>query len=582
MTKRDLDVLPQKELFRKTSTIVEQALNCRIEILYRNSKVNYCVFMGDDETAPFKGRYKIVIANPAVKGIHQYTALIHELSHVLYESPFKAIRELMSGKISNKRWVNSVLAHNVWNILEDQRIESHLCRYYIAYRKRFNDTLTNLGKIMRTKCDIENPLFVLMAIRFKREDLVKDCKYYKVCKKAINDVENTDRYGALRVLISLAEILNEYSHKRELDIQSSDDNDNLSKKVDDRESELSNYNSFKERDEKFEDDTAVAKIPDILRKLCEKEDKDIHGIQSTEKIIDQILEAGKIEGEIQFQEVRSEMLGDGTGVIDRTPPNVKFITREVDHDPTAKIVPNYKTARAIKKIFGRLKMGRRPFINTSGTDVDVSEYIERYIEGVNLNKCLIDSKKSNGVSVIISVDGSLSMRGYRINTVRNLVATLFESVKDIKGVEIRGNIWSSNGNGEIGITEINSKHDIGYINVRRDYMATPTHMALEYSGQMLKEMKGNKQYVFLITDGAPNYYRNGVRAPRNHYTSVCNRSFKKLLKQTPNIVCILVNSNISERYSLKQLFRNKRTMIFNDMGSASEKVIKEFKRVIMT
>ena len=174
------------------------------------------------------------------------------------------------------------------------------------------------------------------------------------------------------------------------------------------------------------------------------------------------------------------------------------------------------------------------------------------------------------------------MRGYRINTVRNLVATLFESVKGIKGVEIRGNIWSSNGNGEIGITEINSKHDIGYINVRRDYMATPTHMALEYSGQMLKEMKGNKQYVFLITDGAPNYYRNGVRAPRNHYTSVCNRSFKKLLKQTPNIVCILVNSNISERYSLKQLFRNKRTMIFNDMGSASEKVIKEFKRVIMT
>ena len=574
MTKRDLDVLSEKELFRKTSTIVEQAVNCKIELSYRPSKVNYCVFLGDDETPPFKGRYNIVISNPPVKGIHQYTALIHELSNVLYESPFKAIRQLMTSKRS--RWNNEVLAHNIWNILEDQRIESHVCRYYIAYRKRFHDTLTKLGKLMKKNGDKENPLFILMAIRFKREDLVKDCEYYKICKKAISDVENTDKYGSLRVLLSLSKIINEYGRKRELDLRGSDDNDNLSKKDQDRQDELRSFDTFKDRDKKFAD--SYEQVPDILKKLCEKEEGEDE--TETSQIIDKMLEVGKIEGERQFQTVREEMLGNGNGIVDRTPPNVRFIKREPDL--TEKITPDYKTARAIKRIFGRLKMGRRPFINTSGTDVDVGEYIERYIDGVNMNKCLIDSRKSTGVSVIISVDGSLSMRGYRIKTVRNLVATLFESVKGIKDVEIRGNIWSSNPQGEIGITEINSKNDIEQINVRRDYMATPTHMALEYSGQMLKEMKGNDKYVFLITDGAPNYYKGGNRAPRNIYSTICNKSFKKLLKQTPNVVCILVNSNINERYNIKQLFRDKRTIIFNDMGTASEKVIKEFKRVIMS
>ena len=35
------------------------------------------------------------------------------------------------------------------------------------------------------------------------------------------------------------------------------------------------------------------------------------------------------------------------------------------------------------------------------------------------------------------------------------------------------------------------------------YFSTPIHMALEYSGTMLKRMKGSKKMMIIITDGSP-------------------------------------------------------------------------------
>ena len=271
------------------------------------------------------------------------------------------------------------------------------------------------------------------------------------------------------------------------------------------------------------------------------------------------------------------MLGDGSGAVDNTPPNVKIIERVSD-----KVSPNMEIAHALNKLFKRVKMLNKPHISTEGDDVDVEEYVERYINGLKLNECLMGVTKSNGASIVVSIDGSTSMRFDRIDTARNLVATLYKSVEGLKGVEIRGNIWSSNGNGEIGITEINNEKDVKNITVHDKYPCTPTHMGLDYSAKMLKEMKGNKKFLFLITDGAPNYYNDGKRIQRYNYLKMCNRSLKKVLKLTPNVVCILVNSNPYHRYDLRVLFTKKRVLVFRNMERASEKVITQFKGVIMS
>ena len=83
----------------------------------------------------------------------------------------------------------------------------------------------------------------------------------------------------------------------------------------------------------------------------------------------------------------------------------------------------------------------------------------------------------------------------KIIIARNLVATLFESIRGIKNTEIRGNIWGSNTSGEIGITEINNIQDVKRIsagNYEYSYPYTPLHMGLEYSMKMLKISKLEK------------------------------------------------------------------------------------------
>ena len=94
-------------------------------------------------------------------------------------------------------------------------------------------------------------------------------------------------------------------------------------------------------------------------------------------------------------------------------------------------------------------------------------------------------------------------------------------------------------------------------------------------------MRGDKKFLFLITDGAPNYYKDGTRIKRNSYIKMCQKSLKKVLKITPNVVCILVNSNPYHRQDLRQLFTKKRVLVFKNMERASEKVIKQFRGVIM-
>ena len=65
-------------------------------------------------------------------------------------------------------------------------------------------------------------------------------------------------------------------------------------------------------------------------------------------------------------------------------------------------------------------------------------------------------------------------------------------------IDIRGNVWSSDREGSIGVTEINNIKDVSKISCDRNYFATPTHMGLEYTRRMLKEMKGNQKLVIIV------------------------------------------------------------------------------------
>ena len=560
---RDVNLLSDKDLYVKTANMVEHVRNCKIKILYGGTD-NFCSYF--NEKFSVRHQYLINLANPPVKGIQKYTALIHELGHVLYETPFYECSTLFR---NGKGWIEiKELAHNVYNALEDQRIESHLSRNYLAYGKRFDKTRENLGKSMKKqeKWKNNNPLFILLAIRFKREDLVKNSKHFHVYKHAIENVERTDKYGALRILLTLKKYLLEYNDFRKYE---TDDSDNLSLNSElVQEQKESDWSVTHQHSKPSNRSPSTIGIPDELRGK----------VDLTAEQLKDIIAEGKRLGEMEFQEVR-EKLTEPTNNLNPLPANVTKINRGSPINEHTVFTIDSNLSKKLRFTFRKLQERKKETISEEGYDVEVEQYVENFISGVNLSNCLISNKKKTDASILISIDGSTSMEA-RMPLVRNLVATLLDSVKNHKNIYVKCNVWSSDYEGKIGITEINGIKDIKKISTVKQYFATPTHMGIEYSRRMLKEMKGKKKLMIMLTDGSPNYYTKGRRTARDIYAKRCKKELQKLLTVTPNVICIGIMNNYKAQERMNKLFGSKRVIYVNSFNYAAEKVIKQFKQVV--
>ena len=67
-------------------------INSKITLTYKKGE-NYCTYKGKDSNNTKS--YNINISTPPVKGIDKYTALIHELGHVMYQSPFTPMKNML-------------------------------------------------------------------------------------------------------------------------------------------------------------------------------------------------------------------------------------------------------------------------------------------------------------------------------------------------------------------------------------------------------------------------------------------------------------------------------------------------------
>jgi hypothetical protein len=576
---RDKDLLSDKELFEKTTDIVEHATNARINLTFRRGE-NYCAYGGinPDNTKS----YTINISTPPVKCIEKYTALLHELGHVLYQSPFTPIKKMLESSKYRQFYFS------IFNVLEDQRIESHLSENYIAYKQRFEKTTAALGKNMGASKNISDPLFMLLAIRFNQEDIVRDAANFTHYKKALEDVKNTDKFGALRVFISIKKYVEEYLVLNSPDIVNQNNHLDKSELKDDcapiprtknencmiKSLAKINGSPSAEIDNGVFSSSYAQQAQKIMSEKSNSEEisipQELLDASYNELQIDELLKEGKTQGQKQFLEIREKMLAPDI-ISDNLPDNVTKIERN-----KAKYAIDYKVSSNLNKFFKKLKMRNKPYVDYHGYDIDVEEYVHNLIRGIDVSKSFENSKKAHGSSIVVSIDGSRSMDGVQIKIAQKLVATIYESLKGIPKIEVKGNIWSGDVDGNIGITEINSMKDVQNITVNHRYQTTPTHMGLEYSGRMLKKMKGERKLLILITDGVPNHFKNGTNLQSAHYNKVCKKSLQKVLLITPNILCIVVREdNISEEF--KKLFGAKRMIYVANMNKAFDTVVKQFK-----
>ena len=568
MTKRNIDLLSNRDMFVKYANVVEVARNAKIEIKHygKTNCVSYHDIVGG------KHSFKILSATPNVKGIEKFVGIIHELSHVLFQSPFTATRNLLQDNwgLDGERYK---LFFNAFNVLEDQRIESQMGKMYLKHASRFTKTTKKLGELMEMRTIMQdNPVNMLLIIRFQRGDDIVKLKNYDVYDKALKDVVLTDKYGALRVLVSIKPYIDEWIDNKENKIKDSGNSyqTNESKaeisELDDDTSRTNIIHTQNSRQSSGED--TFAEAPDDLKDTSNMSDKEI------EDMINQSKESGKSIVSDIFTSLRDD------GNYKKLPKNLKMIRRyECNYDI------DHKVEKGMSRIFKTLMMRSNEFIDYDGEEVDVESYVEGIIRGNDMGRCRVNQKTSHGVSIVISIDGSSSMEGEPIETARNLVATIFESVKNIDNVDVRANVWGGNVYGLVGITEINSIDDIKYINIRSHdgtFFTTPTHMALEYSSNTLKQMKGSKKMMILITDGVPNHFNAGYHIAMNTYMISCKKSLVKAMSVTSNIMCIVVQSDMSfKRNPIRVLFKGTKVMNVHTMKNASEKVIKRFKIMVM-
>ena len=584
MTKRNIDLLSNKDMFVKYANVVEVVRDAKIKIFHTGNR-NCVVYTGlkrFDENNHGKHEYKIYSATPNVKGIEKFVGIIHELSHILFQSPFKATKRLLEGywHLKGEKYQ---LMFNIFNVLEDQRIESQMGKMYLKHKSRFDKTTKKLGKLMdMDKIVIDNPINMLLAIRFQRGDDIMKMKNYDIYDKALKDVVFTDKYGALRVLVSIRPYIDEWLEEKENKIYSAQRNLNdKQKSLLDKDTNDTNKQFIENKIENS--DTNENDDPENIPENISESDDDYRERKynypdENKPDVNKMLDDGKELGKNVVNNVFSKLRNDGATV--KLPKNVKIVKR---HDENVTV--DETLVKGLSKLFKLLKMRQKEYIDKIGDDIDIESYVEGIIRGSNIGDCRINSKSSYGLSIVVSIDGSSSMHGTKIISARNMVANMFESVKDLDNVDIRANVWSGAGNGSIGITEINNKSDIGNIGISvvgGGYYSTPIHMGIEWSGKMLKEMKGSKKIMIIITDGIPNHFTAGYHIPMMSYLKSCRKSMIKTRNITKNILCMVVEGKQSYRYNpVKMLFKPSQTMNVPNMSKASERIIKEFKQMVM-
>ena len=116
-----------------------------------------------------------------------------------------------------------------------------------------------------------------------------------------------------------------------------------------------------------------------------------------------------------------------------------------------------------------------------GYDLDIGEYINMKANGYG--DCFIEDKDTNGLSIVLSIDGSGSMDSQN-RMVANMVATMEEATKGEKEIDIRTIVWSSNGQGNMALQRFGTG-DIKYLPSQRGGY-TPTHFGIEAGSKELE------------------------------------------------------------------------------------------------
>ena len=291
-----------------------------------------------------------------------------------------------------------------------------------------------------------------------------------------------------------------------------------------------------------------------------------------ESILGTSLEESKKQAKKEVNKILEKILVSGSP---KEPAHIKVgLTRM-----TSSVQPDTNIANQLAKTFERVRQSKRTKLTETGNELDIEALIQTHSKG--FGEYMIEEVRHQGLTIYISIDGSGSMRHMNhMGEARNLVATMFKAVDRTPSVKILANVWSSNPQGEVGITTVKSLQECKQISLdNKGYYYTPTHEAIRYAAKQMGSYSG-KKLMIIITDGLPQYHgMNGQSYSSEVLVNMAQKEYRKAQKYCRNIMCINISQEQRAKQNLQAIFK-RNYVEFNGMIQAKQFVLKNFRRTV--
>ena len=531
--------------------------------------------------------YVINIPKKPNSGINRYTAFNHELGHYAFDSFNNQFGLHINEELANIPTEHQDKAleiyRTVFNILEDQRVESLMGSIYLGTGKRFKQTRRRLGSMKPSDHKAKDPLDSLHCAREFREDSVprkfNDAKQIieKIAKKdsdasiilAKHYIKTTVNPWLLTQLKNLDKEAGDDQSKMKKDPTKPIEPTPLLKKVF-KQSFLENRQSdHRELSDMNELDTMEDTKDSIKKSETDLEGSLQDSAKNAKDKIGDIKDA--IEKEARLSKQSSMKLTDG-------------VQEHKDNDKLSHsyegIEPNNRVASQLNKIFKLLQANNKPRISDTGDMISVQEVIRRKSRGYG--DIHIKQTPKNSLAIRVSIDASGSMHGMPIKIARDMMATLYKSINGINNISLKGVVWSGS-EYNTAVCDVNNIQQTDRIVTHGAFGGgTPTPQGVEYSERQLESDKGKKKLLIVITDGYPNSCSNSNLTPEQMTRKEINRANKK------GIITLGIGVGMRQHGSdnrtddnMALMFGKRGYMLTSDMENTSNLVIKKFRDIVI-
>jgi Mg-chelatase subunit ChlD len=531
--------------------------------------------------------YVINIPKKPNSGINRYTAFNHELGHYAFDSFNNQFGLHINEELANIPTEHQDKAleiyRTVFNILEDQRVESLMGSIYLGTGKRFKQTRRRLGSMKPSDHKAKDPLDSLHCAREFREDSVP--RKFNDAKQIIEKIAKKDSDASI--------ILAKHYIKTTVNPWLLTQLKNLDKEAGDDQSKMK------------KDPTKPIEPTPLLKKVFKqsflenrqsdhRELSDMNELDTMEDTKDSIKKSETdLEGSLQDSAKNAkDKIGDIKDAIEKQArlskqSSMKLTEGVQEHKDNDKlshsyegVEPNNRVASQLNKIFKLLQANNKPRISDTGDMISVQEVIRRKSRGYG--DIHIKQTPKNSLAIRVSIDASGSMHGMPIKIARDMMATLYKSINGINNISLKGVVWSGS-EYNTAVCDVNNIQQTDRIVTHGAFGGgTPTPQGVEYSERQLESDKGKKKLLIVITDGYPNSCSNSNLTPEQMTRKEINRANKK------GIITLGIGVGMRQHGSdnrtddnMALMFGKRGYMLTSDMENTSNLVIKKFRDIVI-